>query len=501
MLFFCCSILSLISLALGTLGISYLYVLGIGSLFGISYFFDKKRCIVSLFVGLLIAYSSWSIWATQYELQLKKWKSLDIVTDHFTKKVSVRWCIDSLAYNWDFTATYRLKIDTIDTFSPKKYNQNIGIFIDVPKNLTLKSGDCILFNNKVLSTLSFPLSGFERYSWKSNMYGKSSVPTFVTTHRSDSTPLENVHTWAIKNLSHWFPQNITSIVLGMTIGNTWLLSKATKNDFLLSGTTHILVVSGSNIAFVILIVLFLLRYLRIWSTWRILSVIILVIAYGSLVWWDAPVLRAVIMGIITYLGLQYEKRISSVTLLLGICVLLSLYNPFLLLYDAGFWLSFWATFWILLFQKKIQWIIEKIHLGSLVSSIVSVTLWASIGSLPLLIFHFWVLSLGGIIANILIAVFLWPLLIFSVIYLGLIACWITGLYYPWLFVYIPAKVILMITWFFSWGYQLHIDEALRAPISMFLLGCLLYFFFQSELTKLVSRESEEGWGIKRYRGS
>ena len=47
----------------------------------------------------------------------------------------------------------------------------------------------------------------------------------------------------------------------MTIGNIELLSSETKKAFTNAGITHILVVSGSNIAFVIVILTGILRYI------------------------------------------------------------------------------------------------------------------------------------------------------------------------------------------------------------------------------------------------
>ena len=90
----------------------------------------------------------------------------------------------------------------------------------------------------------------------------------------------------------------------MTIGNIELLTNETKKAFTNAGITHILVVSGSNIAFVIVILTGILRYMPIGRIIRTMIVIIFVLGYGSLVGWDMPVVRAVSMGIITYIALE-----------------------------------------------------------------------------------------------------------------------------------------------------------------------------------------------------
>jgi competence protein ComEC len=101
-----------------------------------------------------------------------------------------------------------------------------------------------------------------------------------------------------------FPEDMAGIILGMTIGNIELLSTEVKKSFTNAGITHILVVSGSNIAFVIVLLTGILRYTPIQRLWRIGIIIIFVLLYGSLVGWDMPVIRAVAMGLITYMAME-----------------------------------------------------------------------------------------------------------------------------------------------------------------------------------------------------
>ena len=58
----------------------------------------------------------------------------------------------------------------------------------------------------------------------------------------------------------YFPRDIAGTLLGMTIGSIDLLSRETKDAFIATGISHILVVSGSNIAFLIILLTFFLKY-------------------------------------------------------------------------------------------------------------------------------------------------------------------------------------------------------------------------------------------------
>lgn len=101
----------------------------------------------------------------------------------------------------------------------------------------------------------------------------------------------------------------------MVLGDTELLTENIKKDFIQSGITHILVVSGSNIALVIILALSILRYFPIPQWMKIFSIVSFVILYATIVGWGISVIRAVIMGIIAFLGTINEKKLSTVSIL------------------------------------------------------------------------------------------------------------------------------------------------------------------------------------------
>ena len=112
-----------------------------------------------------------------------------------------------------------------------------------------------------MKIIDFPLKGFGSYAWYHEIYGKSTVSVFRHVRNNKSTIQSRIQNWAQSIIFSGFPENISGIILGMTIGNIELLSTEIKKSFTGAGITHILVVSGSNIAFVIIILTSLLRYI------------------------------------------------------------------------------------------------------------------------------------------------------------------------------------------------------------------------------------------------
>lgn len=257
--------------------------------------------------------------------------------------------------------------------------------------------------------------------------------------------------------------------MGVTIGNTDLLTDELKDDFKNSSLTHILVVSGANIAFVMLIIGFFTKYLPIHRYAQYSLISGFVIAYGSLVGWDTPVLRASIMGVISYISIRGNNRINSLAILFLVAMIFLIIEPLSLLYDASFGLSFGATFGIIVFNPILENFLKKFLKYNILVTSVSVTLAATLGSAGALIYHFGTFGFFGIFANILIGGIMGILLILSTFYIF----WalIFGdifLYFFGLPIYFLTEYILMISVFFSQFPPTQIPENIKIPLSTFL---------------------------------
>jgi competence protein ComEC len=157
---------------------------------------------------------------------------------------------------------------------------------------------------------------------------------------------------------------------------------------------------------------------------------------------------------------------------------LTIIEPLGPLYDAGFGLSFAATLGILLFQKPIGIIAKKWNIPKLIADILALTLGASFGSFPMLLFHFGSFSLTGIIANILIAVLLSWILFSSVLYgvLSLISTTL-AIYFGYL-VYIPTSWALRVTEWFGGFTPVIFEKSIALTLALFLLGFYSFLFLR-----------------------
>jgi len=177
-------------------------------------------------------------------------------------------------------------------------------------------------------------------------------------------------------------------MLGMLFGEKDELSKEEKDMFNKVGISHILVVSGYNIALLIVFMFFLLkranRFTKRAMTLCVIALFVLLIGF------DGSVLRAALMGSIIIFSKIAQRPSSALNILFIVACLLLLYNP-LLIYDAGFHLSCIATASLLLFPR-----IPKIP------EFILTTTWVFIWVAPYIMYLSARFALISIITNILI---------------------------------------------------------------------------------------------------
>jgi len=208
------------------------------------------------------------------------------------------------------------------------------------------------------------------------------------------------------------PEPQAALLVGILLGDDSGLSKEMQDDFRATGMTHIIAISGFNIAILVGIVVWLGQPLvgRRAVLWLTLLVVAL---YSVLVGAESSVVRAAFMGILLMFSLRFlGRRTFALAPLVTAGLLMTLIDPNAL-WDIGFQLSFAATLGILLYVPPVtEWTRRQLapRLGRetarqatrFVSDLLIVTLAAQVLVLPLLVYHFESLSPISPLANLLI---------------------------------------------------------------------------------------------------
>ncbi len=231
----------------------------------------------------------------------------------------------------------------------------------------------------------------------------------------------------------------SSLANGMLFGSA-PASKELAQTFRTAGLSHIIVLSGFNIAIVIAGVLFVLTFLPLML--RITIASITVILFVMMVGAEASVVRATLMAFITLLatvlGRQYVAHQALIISFLAIIM----YEPYSLLHDISLHLSFLATAGIIYLPKLFDRVYENIKNNSLRELLVT-TCCAYIATLPYIMYTFGTVSVYALIANILVLplVPVAMLLSFLAILFSYAFDWLAGL-----FGFIDTILINIIIW-------------------------------------------------------
>lgn len=208
-------------------------------------------------------------------------------------------------------------------------------------------------------------------------------------------------------LSEPYASLLNGILLGIQTG----IPRALYEDFNLTGTSHIIVISGSNIA-VIAGVLLLLGKQIVGMRYAPPLAMAGVIIYTLLVGADAAVSRAAVMGLVWIMAIWLGRPGIALNSLFFSAFILTLITP-LILWDVGFQLSFVATLGLIVLVPPLERVtfgllrrrLNTDHLGltmTLLSQLLIITLAAQIITAPLIVYHFGRLSLVALLSNLLI---------------------------------------------------------------------------------------------------
>ena len=304
--------------------------------------------------------------------------------------------------------------------------------------------------------------------------------------------LDRLQSRATSRLRRLLPDPHGALLRGILLGNDDDLSPELSTAFQTTGMTHIIAISGFNIALLAGMMLQLFTPLM-GPRPAVLVAALVITLYTLLVGADASVVRAALMGGLSLFTSRWLGRTSDGPLLLLLVgAIMTAIRPDWL-WDVGFQLSFAATLSLMLYADPLtqwarrgleNWLPQKLvdKLLGWLSEAVLLTLAAQLLTLPLMLLHFGQLSLISLPANALIlpaqpAVMCWG---------GLAT--LGGLIHPWL-----GQPFAWISWLFL-EYTIRLVEILAtvpgAAVSVTLppAGALILYLLIAAATWLRQRD-------------
>ncbi len=289
----------------------------------------------------------------------------------------------------------------------------VNVRIRVPLYPLYNVGETLTLKGKVTQPKNNPPHegkksfDYDSYLLLKHVGSEMFFPTVLLRKESTSTFVESLMKFKqrlVTIVGTYVNEPQASLASGMLLGNAQM-SKELTQTFRIAGLSHIVVLSGFNIAILITVLLLLLKPLPL--VVRVVTAFVVIIIFVVMVGAEASVVRATLMAFIALVALLFGRGYVAHQALLLSFLGIVLYSPTSLLSDVSLHLSFLATAGIVYMSDEIKKYIESFSLPEALLSfgyieIVTTTLAAYFATLPYVIYTFGTVSVYGLLANFLV---------------------------------------------------------------------------------------------------
>lgn len=296
-----------------------------------------------------------------------------------------------------------------------------------------------------VNPISKPYSGFQfdygKYLSRKDIYFQSYLPnSYQSGVRNDLSFAEKIRQKRLETLSKIDAAHLSKqtreFTKGIILADRTEMDKETVQDFQKSGLMHILAISGSHMAIIYMLILFVLKpvFPRRFRNFKIIISLVLIWAFAIFIDYGSSVVRSCVMisCYYIYVLLQRKTDLLHSMAVAAFAILIVDTNQ---LFDVGFQLSFAAVFGIFWLNQPILKYLPKPKnkIQNFMVNVVSISLAAQISTLPLVVYYFHQWSLISVVANLVVIPVAEILIIFALLMTFLITfsidfSWINSLY-------------------------------------------------------------------------
>jgi len=399
------------------------------------YFILQKKTVLILPAILFFAFGY---------LSLQPWVAPKFPLNHITNFLdSQKWrivgLIDETSIIYKDRLKFVLQTRTLGEDKDNNFPVTGKIRVTARGNFPdISIGDKVSFTGKIRSIRNFNNPGgfdYKKYMAFKKIRGTSYVrgKDLIVIKRNSGKGIGKTIADARSSISDLIDNTLEGdkggVLKALIIGDRNSISKNLKEAFNRAGVGHILAISGLHIGIVATVAFFffkwILSYIKyfLWNalTVKIAAVLSLfpVIIYGLLSGMSPSTQRAVIMVTVFLMTFLFEREHDSInTLAIAAMIILVVYPPSL--FSISFQLSFIAVLAIIygLSRIRVKSVIREeghLQVQKKVYLFLLTSLFAILGTLPLIMLYFNQVSFVGLMANLLVV----PLIGFIVVPLGL----------------------------------------------------------------------------------
>lgn len=275
-----------------------------------------------------------------------------------------------------------------------------------------------------------------------------------------------------------------SVLSALTLGVKTEISDELKEDYSVSGASHVLALSGLHVGLIFLVINLLLYPLSLIPAGKYISWVVmtlLLFAFAVFTGLSPSVIRACfMMSALGFTGIIMRGGTSLNTLfLVALCLLV--YNP-MYIYNISFLLSFVAVLFILLFRPVVM---ERIRIKNralrYIVDLFVISILAQIGVTPIVAYYFGSFSLFGVLSSVIIVPIL-TVLMYVIVLMLLLSWWSAAVSVLSVIVGYGIGLMNCIVTFFS-----SLPSSLFTGLQPWTFEIILFYFMAATLIYMVNR--------------
>lgn len=322
----------------------------------------------------------------------------------------------------------------------KPTNQESNILVVIPKEIEIFYGDKVKVEGILETPENFITNSGKEFNYERYLANKDiyfiikNAKVEIISHNNNSwikANLFKLRNAFMKNIERVVPSPESDLANGLILGARGGFDNEMKNEFISTGTIHIVALSGYNITIVAegIMKLFGLIFSQTLSIiFGIFVIILFILMTGA----TATAIRAGIMAMIILFA-RLTGRSYMAGRALVIAGLLMITYDLRVITDISFQLSFLATAGVLFITPKVIIWVKFLPMRFKIRELVATTIAATIAVLPILLYSTGIFSLVSLPANILILPFIPLVMLFSFI-TGVVGFISTTLSIPFAFI-------------------------------------------------------------------
>ncbi len=372
----------------------------------------------------------------------------------FGSRVIFKAAINSDPVKQNYKTTFEIR--------PEGYAQNVQVVSF--RNIDYFYGEEIYFIGKLREPKSSPDFDYIDYLRAKNIYAQSASPEIyiIVQHKNLIFYALQLKHWLISKFQILFDKEQAGLLIALLTGQKNFMSDQAVAGFNLTGTAHMIAVSGYKLTLLMIAIGSLAAYFGRKST--LILAIATAFIYAAFAGFEPAVMRALIMSGIFLLAQKSGRKFNLLTALLLTAAILVAANPLIVRYDLGFILSFTGIIGIIIFAPLLNAFLQKVPSKFGIKEIFVSTASAQIVTMPIMAYYFHQFTPVAPIINLLIVPLLAPIIISGYF----CALPLVGKIISW-----PVKIVL--NYFF-----VVTQTALRLPFSFFAVNisertiCIIY---------------------------